>query len=223
VLIRPHPQNADQWREVDFNEFGPVAIWPRAGAAPSDAKSRADYFDSMYHSAGVIGINTTAEIESAIVGRSVFTLLAPDFKETQDGTLHFEHLRRVNGGLLHVAEDFPEHLDQLDGALRHPGEGDDRCRRFVESFVRPHGVDVPATPRLADALEALARKSAPIPERPPVWASLGRLMLASRGRQLQHDAILERATKAARARKKKKRDMAAGEPVHQESPAGASR
>jgi len=221
VLIRPHPQNADQWRGVDFSEFGPVAIWPRAGATPSDAKSRAAYFDSMYHSAGVIGINTTAEIESAIVGRSVFTLLAPDFKETQDGTLHFEHLRQVNGGLLHVAEGFPEHLGQLDAALRHPGEGDERCRRFVEAFVRPFGVDVPATPRLADALEALGRQPAPTPETPSVWAPLGRLLLASRGRRLQHEALLARATKAARARRKK--PTGAGEPVREESPTDASR
>ena len=204
MLIRPHPQNADQWQDVDLGDAGPVAVWPRAGAAPTDAKRRADYFDSIYHSAGVVGVNTTAEIESAIVGRPVFTLLAPDFHETQAGTPHFEHLRRVNGGLLHVAEHFAEHLDQLDAAIRNPVTGDERGRRFVEAFVRPHGVDVAATPRLVDALEELARQPAPTPARVPAWAPVGRLLLASRGRKLQYDALLVRATRAAKARRKAK-------------------
>ena len=83
-----------------------VAIYPRAGAIPIDAASKADYFDSIYHSAAVVGINTTAEIESAIVGRQVYTLLAPEFHDTQEGTLHFHYLREAGGGLVHVARDF---------------------------------------------------------------------------------------------------------------------
>ena len=35
-------------------------------------------------------------------------------------------------------------------------EGAARRRAFVESFVRPHGLDRPATPILADAIEELA-------------------------------------------------------------------
>jgi hypothetical protein len=204
ALIRPHPQNADQWHAVDLGGYGPVVIWPRAGAAPATARNRADYFDSIFHSAGVIGINTTGEIESAIIGRSVFTILAPEFKDTQDGTLHFEHLRRVNGGLLHIADGFPDHVAQLEAALRNPTAGDERCRRFVEAFVRPHGISTPATPRLVDALEALAEQSAAPPERLPFWAPLGRVLLAGRGRQLQRDALLVRETKAAKARRKKR-------------------
>jgi len=217
VLIRPHPQNADQWHGVDLGDLGPVAVWPRAGAPPSTDRNRADYFDSIYHSAGVIGINTTAEIESAIVGRSVFTVLDPDFKDTQDGTLHFEHLRRVNGGLLHAAASLTEHAAQLDAALRNPSAADDRARRFVEAFVRPHGAATPATPRLVEALEALSRQPVTPPEPLPAWAPLGRALLASRGRRLQHEALMVRETKAAKARKRKK---SAAAPVPQETPAG---
>jgi hypothetical protein len=217
VLVRPHPQNADQWHDVNLSEYGPVVIWPRAGAPPSTDRHRADYFDSIFHSAGVIGINTTAEIESAIVGRSVFTVLDPDFKDTQDGTLHFEHLRRVNGGLLHAAANLAEHAAQLDEALRNPAAGDERCRRFVEAFVRPHGVASPATPRLADALETLARQPVTPPEPMPVWAPLGRAFLASRGKRLQHDALMLRETKAAKGRKRKK---TAAAPAPQETTAG---
>src|SRR4030095_11400690 len=151
---------AEQWEGVDLSAAG-VVVWPRAGAAPVDAATRSDYFESMYHSAAVVGINTTAEIESAILGRPVYTLLAPEFRDTQEGTLHFHHLRQVNGGLLHVARDFDEHLAHLDAAVRGPVAADPQCQRFVEAFVRPYGVDVPATPKLVEALESLAAAPSP--------------------------------------------------------------
>ena len=82
---------------------------------PVDDSSKADYFDSIHHSAAVVGVNTTAQIESAIVGRRVYTILAPEFRDTQEGTIHFHHLVRAGGGLVHVATDFADHLSQLAG------------------------------------------------------------------------------------------------------------
>jgi FkbM family methyltransferase len=204
VLIRPHPQNADQWADVNLGDPA-VVVWPPAGKAPSDAQSRADYFDSIYHSASVVGINTTAEIESAIVGRPVFTLLAPEFRDTQEGTLHFEHLRGVNGGLLHVATSFADHLDQLDAALARPGSHDERCRKFVEAFVRPYGLTQPATPKLVDALERLAQSPARAPARTLLWAPPTR----HRGEQLQRETLLKAETKALKKAAKQRKDETA--------------
>lgn len=190
VLVRPHPQNADQWRNADLSDLGPAVVWPSAGATPSDAESRADYFNSIAYSAAVVGINTTAEIESAIIGRSVFTILTPEFQATQEGTLHFEHLRSVNGGLVHVAQSFDEHVEQLNAAIQHPGADDERRRRFVEAFVRPHGLDLPATPKLVDVLEELARQGPTPAQKPPFWAPAVRRLVARRGERLQREALV---------------------------------
>jgi hypothetical protein len=116
--------------------------------------ARADFFDSLVHSAAVVGINTTAMIEAAIVGKSVLTVLAPGF--AQENTLHFDYLLEENGGFLHVAPSLGEHVGQLVHVLDENDEGAARRRAFVESFVRPHGLDRPATPILADAIEELA-------------------------------------------------------------------
>jgi FkbM family methyltransferase len=178
VLIRPHPQNAEQWRDVDVREFAPAVVWP-AGEAPVDLRTRNDYFDSIYHSAAVIGLNTTAEIEAAIVGRSVYTVLADDYRGTQDGTLHFRHLRDAGGGVLHLARGMDEHMAQLEAALGAPAAPDPRLRTFVEAFIRPHGLDVPATPRLVDALERLAAQPA-ARGRDPLWAGYLRRRLEPR-------------------------------------------
>ena len=159
VLIRPHPQNAAQWAEVDVSPLGRVAVHPRSGDDPVDPTSKSLLYDSICHSAGVVGINTSALIESAIVGRTVYTLALPEVREAQEGTLHFRHLVQAGGGLLEVAHSLDEHARQLQHGLADGGA--DRNQPFLEEFVRPHGLDAPATPRLIDAVERLAVAGAP--------------------------------------------------------------
>src|SRR5687768_8735583 len=105
ILIRPHPENLQPWHRFDEAALEDVAVWPRGGASPVDAASRNDFFDSMYHAAAAIGINTSAQIECGIVGRPVFSIRTPEYRRTQDGTLHFRHLTSEGGGLLLLADD----------------------------------------------------------------------------------------------------------------------
>lgn len=198
VLVRPHPQNAGRWREADLGGLANVAVWPREGANPADEASRADYYDSIYHSAAVVGVNTSAQIESAIVGRGVHASHGPEFRDTQDGTLHFHHLRTVNGGVLQIAADMDEHVAQLERSVQDPDRHRPACRRFVEAFVRPHGIGEPATPRLVAALEAAAGRARP--DRGPWWNPLVRPALARAA------AAVERAAAAAHDRTRERKE-----------------
>ena len=49
-------------------------------------------FRLLCHSAAVVGLNTSAMIEAAIVGRPVLTVLLPEFRDNQEGTVHFHYL-----------------------------------------------------------------------------------------------------------------------------------
>ena len=176
ILIRPHPQNAAQWADFDPSFFEAVGIWPRAGANPVDSDARADYYDSMFHSVAMVGINTSALIESGIVGRPVFTVLADEFAGQQEGTLHFQHLKNANGGLLNVAGSMDEHLRQLARVVR--GEHDTaKSRAFVEAFVRPHGLGTPAAGKFVEVIEATAAAQRPAPVRGSLLQSIGRPFL----------------------------------------------
>lgn len=178
ILVRPHPQNFEQWADVDLSRFGNATIFPRGGANPVDQEARTDYFDSMYHSAGVVGVNTSALIESGIVGRMVYTVLDDEFSGTQEGTLHFRHLQSVNGGLLHVAGNLAEHYAQLGELLAGGTAVDDRARRFVEAFIRPRGLDVPAAEIFADAIEAEGELGGVTPQPETTLAPLWRATLS---------------------------------------------
>jgi hypothetical protein len=128
LLVRPHPQNGAQWHGVDLSELGNAAIWPPEGTQPDAGEARADYFDSLAHSACIVGINTSGLIEAGIVGKSVLTVLDEDFAGTQAGTLHFQYLRWENGGLLRVARDLDEHVVQLRRALEQGPEDAEPAR-----------------------------------------------------------------------------------------------
>jgi len=176
VLVRPHPRNAGPWAGVSLND-PQATVWPRLGEEPLEVASRQNYFDSIYHSAAVVGINTSAQIESAVVGRPVHTVLAEEFRETQQGTIHFQYLKADEFGHLHVGRAMEEHLEQLEESLR--GRDDDgRNERFLRRFVRPLGLDVAATPLYVEAIEELAARPAPARDRGPALASVVRLAVA---------------------------------------------
>jgi hypothetical protein len=137
--------------------FDNVSLWPRRGTAPNDAPSKADYFDTLFHSSAVVGINTSALIEGGIVGRAVHTFLLPEFQTCQEGTLHFHYL--LDAGLLRAGRDLTEHIAQLAATLAAADPAQHSNRAFVEAFVRPHGLSVSATDTFVDAVERLASLS----------------------------------------------------------------
>ena len=59
-----------------------------------------------------------------------------EFAATQDGTLHFQHLKNVDGGLLHLAPTLDEHVAQL-ARLPSEGEAGRQKARRVHPGVRP--------------------------------------------------------------------------------------
>lgn len=157
VLIRPHPGNLDHWADADLTAHGNVAIWPRTRPAfPLVGVDQEDYLHSLYYAAAVVGINTSAMVEAAILERPVLTIATPAFRSTQDGTLHFHYLTEQHGGAVEMAADLPTHAAQLAHALARYDAAP--ARAFVAAFVRPHGADVSATFRVADAIESAGRR-----------------------------------------------------------------
>ena len=152
IVVRPHPANPQPWARAGIEERGRTIVWPSRGAKPTALEAKRDYYDSLFHAAAVIGINTSALVESAIVGRPSYTLLEPDQRGAQEGTLHFAHL-----SALHVARTPGEHEEQLLEACRG-STGGAREQDFVRTFLRPRGADRAAAPLLVDELEALAAR-----------------------------------------------------------------
>ena len=215
ILIRPHPYNGWIWADVDMSGYPNVAVWPRGRYNPVDADERNDFFDSLYYSRAVVGINTSAMVEAAIIGRPVHSIVTDDFASTQEGTLHFHHLLPEHGGFLQIGRGFDHHLSLLAASLADEAGAREQTQRFVASFLRPHGLGQACTPLVADALEQVGAA----PQLPDDGAALVTRTLARTLRPLANtlmrrpaardSASLSERWRRARAQSRKRMDKAA--------------
>jgi hypothetical protein len=201
ILIRPHPARPEEWKQIDLSGFKNIAFW---GDHPVDEEAKNDYFDSMYYSAAVVGLNTSAFLEAAVVGKPVHTVVDAEIsKDNQEGTIHFHYLVDVNGGLLRVARTLDEHVRLLAESLAPEGGGDPKAERFVEGFIRPFGSTESATPRFADAIEKLGLTPSPRPSGDGVAERMLRLAMYPVVAALQLLLVTQPHRKTVRLRIKK--------------------
>jgi hypothetical protein len=217
VLARPHPQNplrGPKPSQIELARIGNVKLYPPAGANPTDKESRQDYFDSLYYCSAVTGVNTSAFLESAILGRPVLTMLAPRYTDTQTGMLHFHHLLTAGGGLLHVATNYHQHAAQLRKVLAasQPDECvSERSVNFTRAFIRPYGLDEPGTERMVATIEGLPARSRSANQsagdgRTPAEQIAGRLLANSARlvvKRARHRARLAKQQGASTAKQRK--------------------
>jgi hypothetical protein len=210
ILVRPHPRRGREWRRVHFTDLANIVCWPPAGELPTDAPSQTDYFDSLYHADAIVGLNTSAMIEAAILGRPVHTILLPEFEGSQEGTVHFHYLLSGPDSPLRATRSFAEHTRELNAALDRADHDGSRSRRFVHTFVRPRGPDVAATTVFVDAIEALGAEAPPAPQPAPWWTHVIRPFIrpfadaaARRAQRVREERRREKAQALAEHRRRK--------------------
>ena len=164
----------NEWNTVDLSPFDHVALY---GSNPVDDASKDDYFESLFYSSAVVGLNTSAFLEGAVVGKPAHTILLPEFHENQEGTLHFRYLFTVGGGVLQGGRTFDEHHAQLAASLRRPADQSGAGYQFVRDFIRPNGLETPATPVFCDVVDDMLRVPAPAPEPTPIRFTLLRWVM----------------------------------------------
>jgi hypothetical protein len=192
VVIRPHPERVKEWNGISLDGLDNVVM---RGRNPIEEGAKSEYFDSLYHSAAVVGLCTSAFLEAAIAGKPVLTLQLPAYRIHQDGAAHFRYLLNLEGGLLRSTTTLEQHLRDLSTALA--SASDERTVPFLTRFIRPAGLDVAATPVFVDAVERLAasgrsRPDRSLSDRPAVRTLVGRVAVAANegvGRWLMMDAF----------------------------------
>jgi hypothetical protein len=164
LLIRPHPDvkvaeregpvTKVRWRDDSLGRAWVTRPIPGDRVAFVRTGGGRPFFECLYHARAVVGLNTTAEIEAAIAGRPVFTVLAAsDAVDGQQTTLHFHYLLAENGGFVRQAHDLDEHVSQLARAMTTAPDAAG-IRRFVGEFVRPLGIERRVATVMADAIES---------------------------------------------------------------------
>jgi hypothetical protein len=151
IMVRPHPLNAAIW---DGFEDQNIAIYPKDPSWVDNTRAKQDYYNSIYHSKAVIGVNTSAFLEAAILDKPCVTISIAQYGFKQSERGHFRHL--LNGNFLEVSDSFPEAASVITGILAGNDSKNAQRSKFVRDFIRPHGLDKSASEIIAKAIESAA-------------------------------------------------------------------
>lgn len=148
IIIRPHP-----YARFDMTVFERdwVKVFPQGGGRPDVDETRQVYFDSLFHSACVMGINTTGFLDAAIVDKPCITVM--DSRISAGQNAHFQYLLRAD--FVELAANFYETLQLMEAIIGGADAKRENRRRFVREFIRPQGIDIPASEIMANAILAV--------------------------------------------------------------------
>ena len=152
LFIRPHPGNPVIWDHWPSTLPARVALWNGRG---NDVRG---VIESVGHSVAVVGINTTAMLEAAALGKPVLTVIDDELRAGQAERIHFNYLTSVAGGLVTAANSLDEHIEHLTAILAGDSRFSGKSERFAKAFLRPPWPDRSPVKAFQKAVERLAKQ-----------------------------------------------------------------
>lgn len=152
IVVRPHPANSKVYQRLSADD---VVVWPRNGALPESETSQKEFFSTLTHSVGTVGINTSGMIDAIILDKPCVSVVTDEYRDTQSAAAHFKHL--VASDALELAEGVDGSLRSLEAMLSGEDKRKEARNRFVRSFVWPCGNNTPAGAVAARAVELAAQ------------------------------------------------------------------
>jgi hypothetical protein len=152
VVIRPHPLNIGIWH--DWKMIGTAIIPQSSRDIFYSAEAKDLMYESIFHSSCVIGLNTTAMIETAIIGKPCFSIIVDKYSNTQAMSGHFHHL--TESGFMRTCNSMYELTGHITDALQGNDVFREAREAFIASFIRPFGRDVNSSQVMQNVLVKLA-------------------------------------------------------------------
>jgi hypothetical protein len=178
LVVRPHPTNPAPFKT--FSHPG-VVVHPQGGDQADSPESWQEYYDQLANATCVFGLNTTAFLEAVVANRPCLTIVIDTYWPAQGRTGHFRHL--LKGEFLEICRDMNDVAAHVRRIMNGADDRAEQRREFTRWFIRPSGLDVPASDVVASVIETAARPNA---LRAPMSAAARRqgvpgLSLASEG------------------------------------------
>jgi len=154
IIVRRHPSPIKRIKPLNIEG---VSFWPAKGVVPDTFELRRDYFNTLYHATAVVGINTSAFVEAAILDRPCISITPESLRFCQSEMPHFNYL--VQAGFLAIAHDAGAVVAQVIELMAGNDSYCEARRKFVRSFVRPVQDGRPACRVTADAIKSSIRSN----------------------------------------------------------------
>ena len=156
ILVRPHPLGGSDWGSIEKSN---VVIWPPGGDVPDMPSSQQNYFNTLFYSECVAGVNTSAMVEAAIVDKPCVTILTEQYRQTQTGRGHFYHL--LNADYMEIAQGFDASAKIIADLLSGMDSRALHRKDFVHSFLRPNGLRKNVSDLFVHAIELVSQGTSP--------------------------------------------------------------
>lgn len=154
IVIRPHP-----YAPFDMTAFESdwVRIYPRQGGRPDMDETRQVYFNTLYHSAAVLGVNTTGFLDAAIADKPCVTLRDEQMRAGQGA--HFNYL--IAADFIEAANDRSDAFCIIERIVKGNDSKKKKRRDFARRFMRPQGIAIPASEVMAKAILSIGHGKKP--------------------------------------------------------------
>jgi len=130
ILLRPHQAN----RKI-YTIYDAPNVYKSFGKTPGSKESIQLFYDTLYHSVGVIGLNNSAMIDAMINDKAVISPVMLGSKRTQLDTMHY---RSMMDGMILVHK--PEEcLNEIVKLVRGQDDNIEARRAWVKRYIRPNG------------------------------------------------------------------------------------
>ncbi len=152
LLVRPHPKHFKIYQDMDLPK---IVVAPKNGYLPNPKDEQRLLMDSIFHSVGIIGINTSAMLDAMVLNRPVIAVNMGERATMQMETYHFPEL--VKSKAIKLVD--VKNPGEISKAIQNVLEGIDECKAmrdcFVKEYIRPRGLEITSGEAIADELEAL--------------------------------------------------------------------
>ncbi len=135
ILVRPHPANYNIYNDIRCHE---IVVYPENGSLPEFNDQESDFINSMKYAELVVGLNTSALIDSIIINKPTFSIAIDQYRQTQLEANHFQQL--VDEDVIYLVHSF----DQLIDGIKMIVLGEDTKsifrQRFLKRFIWPNNM-----------------------------------------------------------------------------------
>ena len=162
ILFRPHPANYGFVNKINHSN---CLVYPKMGSLPSEDQTKEEMLISLKSAICVLGVNTSGLLDAIINDVTTIAICHSAFRSTQNNTIHFKEL--LDSNCMENVSDVAQIPQKIIEAFEQKSPSSAKRQKFVETFVRPHGLSNSAGDVIVATLEKLASVSADISEQDP--------------------------------------------------------
>tara|TARA_S200000501_G_scaffold82884_1_gene75029 strand:- start:659 stop:2059 length:1401 start_codon:yes stop_codon:yes gene_type:complete len=150
LIVRPHGANTNQFKNLNKN----IKIFPLKGELPDTNEAKESMVSSLRYSDFSVGINTTAMIDSIILGTPCISVVKDEFKYNQVDTPHFNKVRKEGIFIeAHNNNEIVNNIKKLN--INNNDNLIKNMNKFVMKFCRPYGDNISAGKKALIEIEKL--------------------------------------------------------------------